>query len=87
LIDLVDQLHAVLQPVRPRAAYRQNLHRRLLMAAQEQSVEPPLRPWRQHRVSLLIGAAALGSAVSVAGVIAVLLHLRAHQRDAQAACG
>jgi hypothetical protein len=87
LIDLVDLLHDTLQPVRPRSAYRERLRHRLLMAAQEQQTEPPLSPWRQHRVGLLIGAAALGSAMSVAGVIAYLLRNRANHRDAQAASG
>jgi hypothetical protein len=87
LMDLADLLHDLLQPVRPRSAYRERLRHRLLMAAQEQRTEPPLSPWRQHRVGLLIGAAALGSAMSVAGVVAYLLRSRANHRDAQAASG
>ena len=87
LMDLVDLLHDTLHPVRPRSAYRERLRHRLLMAAQEQQTEPALSPWRQHRVGLLIGAAALGSAMSVAGVIAYLLRNRANHRDAQAASG
>ncbi len=87
LIDLVNRLYALFQPMRPRAAYRDQLRRRLLIAAQDQIAAAPLNPWRQHRVGLLIGAAALGSAVSVAGVIAYLLHTRANHRDVQAACG
>jgi hypothetical protein len=87
LIELVDLLHDTLQPVWPRSGYRERLRNELLMAAQEQQTEPLLSPWRQHRVGLLIGAAALGSAMSVAGVIAYLLRNRANHRDAQAASG
>jgi hypothetical protein len=87
LVQVVDLLHDVLQPVRPRVAYRERLRQRLLMAAQELQSEPLLSPWQQRRVGWLLGAAAVGSAVSVAGVIAYLLRNRSNHRDAQAACG
>jgi hypothetical protein len=77
LLDLAEQLQAILVPVEPSANFRRRLHGELLLETQRRQVEPAPNLFQQHRKGILIGAAAVGSVASVMGVIiAFVLHLR-----------
>ncbi|MCS7221322.1 MAG: hypothetical protein RML36_08415 [Anaerolineae bacterium] len=80
LMALASGLANALQPVRPRAAFRAHLRRGLIDAARRRYT---LRAATSHsgrasRFVWLLGAAAVGSAVSVVGLLAYLLRSR-HQ--------
>jgi hypothetical protein len=81
LLDIARQVKETLVQVRPSEAFRNRLRQELLTAAQ-QRLDAPLpvgRPrWRQPWV---IGAATLGSVISVASAVGVI----AHRRRAKAA--
>lgn len=76
---LARRLKAILIPVEPSPLFREALRARLLVAAREQVMKP--RPsWpAQHKKGLLIGAA-VGSALSLAGIVALLFRLRSLAR-------
>jgi hypothetical protein len=77
--SLSTAVQQVLAPVRPSAAYRQALARDLMaLARQKQSPGIILQRPAGHRRGILIGAA-VSSAVSVAGLVALLWHHRARQ--------
>ncbi|MBC7223954.1 MAG: hypothetical protein H5T59_06745 [Anaerolineae bacterium] len=79
LFSLARYLQQVLVPVRPSPQFRENLREGLLTAARQRALMPAHRPpWRPHR-EWVIGAAAVGSAMSLAGVAAFLIR-RAQQR-------
>jgi hypothetical protein len=61
--------------------FRRRLHGDLLLEAQRRAAVPEMGLFRQHRRGILIGAAAVGSVVSVVGV-AVAFALRHRQRGA-----
>ncbi|NLE77511.1 MAG: hypothetical protein GX605_12270 [Chloroflexi bacterium] len=88
LLEVAGLLRLALPPVQPAPSFRQTLREGLVTAARQRSAAPSPRPWRawssEHR-ELVIGAAAVGSAVSVAGVAALLIraHL-VHQRRNEA---
>jgi len=69
LLDLAEQLQGILVPVAPDAHYRRRLHGDLLLEAQRRQVEEVGSAFQQHRKGILIGAAAVGSVASVAGVV------------------
>ncbi len=70
------ELGDVLRPVTPGASFRQELaHDLAATARQKRSPQIVLQRPPRYRRSLLIGAA-VSSAVSVAGLIAVLVHQR-----------
>jgi hypothetical protein len=69
LLDLAEQLQGILVPVAPDAHYRRRLHGDLLLEAQRRQVETEASIFQQHRKGILIGAAAVGSVASVAGVV------------------
>jgi len=73
LLDLAEQLQGILVPVAPDANYRRRLHGELVLEAQRRELEPEPSVFQQHRRGILIGAAALGSAASVVGVIIAFL--------------
>ena len=84
LLALARKVKNALAPVEPNPAFRENLRLSLLAAAHQRSVSrlslKPQRPvhlFRSHRKEILIGAAALGSVVSVAGIVAYWIHARA----------
>ncbi|HEY63876.1 MAG TPA: hypothetical protein G4O02_04840 [Caldilineae bacterium] len=85
LMELARELAEVLQPVRPREAYRAHLHRGLVEAAQRKLARQAAagHPQRIPRRQWMLGAAAVGSAVSVLGVIAYLIHSRHSSRARQ----
>ena len=69
LLDLAEQLHGILVPVEPNARFRRGLHGDLILEAQRRQAQPALSLFQQHRKGILIGAAAVGSVASVAGVV------------------
>ncbi len=85
LLDLAEQIQAILVPVEPDAHFRRRLHGELILEAQRRRLEPQSF-MRQHRKGLLIGAAAAGSAASVAGVI-LAFFLRYRQGRAHITAG
>ena len=77
LLDLAEELRAILVPVKPRADFRRRLHGDLILKAQSRAAKPEPEEDQQRRTGILLGAAALGSLASVAGlVIAYVLHNR-----------
>ncbi len=79
LLQLAHEIAAALQPVRPRTAYRGELHQALVRAADSHPLTDStgLLAMPEIRRDWVLGAAALGSAVSVMGVIAYLWRARA----------
>ncbi len=86
-LTLARELAGLLAPVRPREAFRSELERRLLVAARQQNAQMSLHaypeadgvtPRRFEGVGsrVVIGAAAVGSAVSLVGLVAYMLHRR-----------
>lgn len=76
LLELAQRLKDTLASVQPRQAFRRRLHQELLATARQRlaATLPRERPrWRQPWV---IGAAALGSAISLASAIGVIAYLR-----------
>lgn len=74
LMAVAEKVKNALLPVEPSPDFVQGLHRNLLAMAGRN------RPWTSTyaRRGLLIGAAALGSALSLAGIIAYVVHARAN---------
>lgn len=72
LLDLAEQVQAILVPLEPDPHFRRRLHGELVLEAQRRQLgEPGL--FEQHRKGILIGAAAVGSVASVVGVAVALL--------------
>lgn len=83
LLHLARKLKQYLTPVEPSPQFTQALHTTLVTAASARThdgYEP--EPWPvQHKREILIGAA-VGSALSIAGVVAVVLRGRGETRHA-----
>jgi hypothetical protein len=90
LLALARKIKDALTPVEPDPAFCENLRLSLLAAARQRLVsrlslraegstesQRPIHLFRRHRTEILIGAAALGSVVSVAGIVAYWIHTRA----------
>jgi hypothetical protein len=90
LLALARKVKDALVPVQPDPAFRENLRLSLLAAAHQWSAsqlslraegstksQRPVHLFRRHRKEILIGAAAVGSVVSVAGIVAYWIHTRA----------
>lgn len=74
MMELTNRLRQAMVPVEPSAAFVRSLGQELVAAARR---TPRMSP--RLRRGILIGAAALGSVASVAGVVTVvLLRRRAH---------
>lgn len=74
LAEVAERLQRVMVPVEPPTAFVRSLGQELIEASRRRQEAA-----RRLRRGLIIGAAALGSAASVAGVVAlVLLRRRAH---------
>jgi len=86
LMALANALAGLWTPVQPRPEFRAQLRHGLVHAARRKQTLAALdsRPALLRR-SWIMGAAALGSVVSVIGVIALLLHARHHARAQQTA--
>jgi hypothetical protein len=84
LLALARKIKDALTPVEPDPAFSENLRRSLLAAAHQRAVyllsttkaQHPVPLFRRHRKEILIGAAALGSVVSVAGIVAYWIYTR-----------
>lgn len=85
LLALARKIKDALALMEPDPAFCENLRLSLLAAARQQSASPlsptrsrrPVHLFRRHKREILIGAAALGSVVSVAGIVAYWIHTRA----------
>ena len=77
LLETAEKVKEVLGPVEPTPAFCQSLRQDLLAAGQRRLVGEVPQLARSHRRQILIRAAALGSAVSVAGALAYLIRSRA----------
>jgi len=77
LLETAEKVKQVLEPVEPAPAFCQSLHEDLLAAARRKLAGEVPQLARSHGRQILIRAAALGSAVSVAGAIAYFIRSRA----------
>ena len=77
LLETAEKVKQVLEPVEPAPAFCQSLREDLLAAGQRRLAEGVPQLARSHGRQIIIRAAALGSAVSVAGAIAYLIRSRA----------
>ena len=90
LLALARKVKDALAPVEPDSAFCENLRLGLLAAARQRlasrlslraegstKFQRPVHLFRRHRKEILIGAAAVGSVVSVAGIVAYWIHARA----------
>jgi hypothetical protein len=77
LLETAEKVKEVLEPVEPVPEFCHRLHEDLLAAGRRKPAEGGPQLARRHTKQILIGAAALGSAVSVAGALAYLVHSRA----------
>lgn len=77
LLETAEKVKEVLEPVEPAPAFRQSLHRDLLAAGRWRLAREVPQLAKSHRKQILIGAAAVGSVVSLAGAIAYFIHSRA----------
>jgi len=85
LISLSRELKEALVPVRPRARFRRELHRALLERASQRK-EASVKEWLiGHRRHIMVGAAVVGSAFSLAGIIAYLLRYHIQSKEQQMA--
>ncbi len=76
LLETAEKVSEVLEPVEPAPAFCQSLHDDLLAAGQRRLAEGVPQLARSPGRQILIRAAALGSAVSVAGAIAYFIRSR-----------
>lgn len=83
LLSLAEQIKQALVPVQPSPAFVKNLIQRLVVAPNERVA----RLARGHRRGVVIGAAAVGSALSVIGIIAYLVRSRAQMKARVASIG
>ena len=79
LLRLTERIKRALVPVQPSPTFVKNLVRQLVVADDKGAA----RPARGYRREVVIGAAAVGSALSVIGLVAYLVRSRA-QVKAQA---
>lgn len=88
LFQLAEQLHQAMQPVQPSAAFVHSLGKELVDNARRQAALS-----RRLRRAVLIGAAAVGSLLSIASVVGAIIFVivrwreRAHASTAQAPTG
>ncbi|MBL7182966.1 MAG: hypothetical protein ISS50_00790 [Anaerolineae bacterium] len=76
LLETAEKVKEVLVPVEPAPAFCQSLRDDLLAAGQRRLAEGVPQLAKSHGRQILIRAAALGSAVSVAGAIAYFIRSR-----------
>jgi hypothetical protein len=80
LLGLAEQVKGLLAPQTPSAAFHRALRQDLMKAARQVAAERTRRPTRSLKPTLLWGAAALGSALSLAGLMALFRHFRPRAR-------
>jgi hypothetical protein len=71
LFELVDDVEEVLVPVEPPSAFQERLRRDLLASMQLREAQPTIE-WQRGPSREALGIAVLGSAMSLAGLIAFL---------------
>jgi hypothetical protein len=87
LLALASEVQAMLVPVEPDPRYRRRLHGQLVVRGPSPVVTVEEGLLHQRRKGILIGAAAVGSLASIAGVIlAYALHHR-HETASRVAAG
>jgi len=79
LLDLAEQVAGLLVPVEPNIDFRRRLHGDLVLEAQRRQKKQEVSPFVQHRKGILIGAAAVGSVASVAGLVIALVLRQRHK--------
>ncbi|MFQ5812047.1 MAG: hypothetical protein ACE5I2_02465 [Anaerolineae bacterium] len=77
LLETAEKVKQVLEPVEPAPAFCRSLHEDLLATGRRRLAGEVPQLARSHGRQILIRAAAVGSAVSVAGAIAYLIRSRA----------
>jgi hypothetical protein len=95
LLALARKVKDALAPVEPDPAFCENLRLSLLAAAHQRLAsrlsstksQRSVHLFRRHRKEILIGAAAVGSVVSVAGIVAYWIHTRAAAKTQGALSG
>lgn len=87
LLDLAEQVQAILVPVEPDAHFRRRLHGELLLAAQQRETEASPSIFYEHRKGIILGAAAVGSVASVVGVAIAFVLRHRHGRATHIATG
>lgn len=87
LLALAEELQRILVPVKPNDSFRRRLHSQLVQEARRCQAEPAPSLFRQHRRGILIGAAAVGSVASVAGVVIAFILRYRHGRASHMATG
>ncbi len=75
LLGLAEEIRGILEPVKPATSFREDLARRLDMVAEKRVVVESQREWRR---TLLL--AALGSLISLMGVMTYFLYSRLSHR-------
>jgi len=83
LLDLAEQLKRILVPVQPSPVFVANLARRLGAASAGRGTHALRDHWRE----IVFGAAAVGSALSVVGLVAYLLRHRGQVKAPIASTG
>ena len=73
LLDLAENLQGLLKPVEPDPDFRRRLHGELILAAQQRQDTAVPTLFQRHRKGIILGAAAAGSAASIAGVVLALV--------------
>ena len=77
LLETAEKIKEVLEPMEPAPAFCQRLEEDLLAASHRKLAEGVPQLGRRHTKQILIGAAAVGWAVSVVGAIAYFVRSRA----------
>lgn len=83
LLRLTEQIKRALVPVRPSPVFVKNLARQLVAADNKNMVQL----MRSHRRGVFIGVAAVGSALSVLGLVAYLVRSRTQVKAQVASTG
>ena len=83
MLRLTEQIKQALVPVQPSPAFVRSLARRLAVAGDEETMPPMRNHWRE----IFIGAAAVGSALSVIGLVAYLVRSRVQMKAQVASTG
>lgn len=81
LLALAERVKGILVPMTPPEIFRDELRQGLLAAAGQRVVPKAFQPAQDHRREIIIGAAALGSLVSLASVIAFIIRSRYWRRS------
>lgn len=76
LLATAERIKGALVPVRPEPAFREDLRKGLMAAVRQRRAQVVVMPQGGRGRDILIGAAALGSVISVAGLLAHLLRSR-----------